>query len=145
MDAAAHVHEGRCHCGAIGVTLSFTKPPDATEVRACQCGFCSRHGTMTISYPAGHALIEVKGDALGTYRFGTQTATTLLCRYCGVYVGAVLRDEDRHWSIANARGLALKAFSGRDPAAMHYEGESGDERIARRKLKWTPTELHFKL
>ncbi len=136
-----HTHHGACHCGAIRMTLSFTTAPDATEVRSCQCGFCARQGARTISDSAGHALIEIDGAVVRRYQFGTKTATSLICGRCGTYAGAYVEADGKTWSIANARGLAIAPFAHRDGRPMVYEQETAEQRTARRKLRWTPTEI----
>jgi hypothetical protein len=134
-----HHLTGSCHCGAIRVALTLTKPPAEIEVRACRCGFCTRHGSMTVSDPAGAVVIEAKPDALGRYQFGTKTAESLLCRVCGMYIGALLTEGEHSWSIVNTRGLAMRELADRTPTPMVYEHETPEARIARRKAKWTPT------
>lgn len=69
----------------------------------------------------------------------TPTATSIICAKCGVYAGAILTDDDKSWSIANTRGLAMPEFEGRTGEHMDYEQETAEERIARRKKRWTPT------
>ena len=70
-------YEGQCHCGAIRGTLHATKPAAELQVRSCQCGFCTRHGAMTVSDPAGRAVFDIERAALTTYQFGTRTGTSL--------------------------------------------------------------------
>jgi hypothetical protein len=132
---------GTCHCGAIRGTLHATKPAAALQVRSCQCGFCTRHGAMTVSDPAGRAVLEIERAALTTYRFGTRTGTSLLCGRCGMYAGVMLEDGDKVWSVLNVRGLAVPEFAGRVGEPVVYEGETAQARIERRKAKWTPTEM----
>jgi hypothetical protein len=145
MTTPSHVHTGRCHCGAITATLTFTRPAEEMQVRACQCEFCTRHASLTVSDPGGRAVFEIEAGAFAPYRFGTRTATSLVCARCGVYAGVVLVDGDQIWSVANARGLAIPDFKERVGVQMFYEEETAGERVARRKQKWTPTELRFKL
>ena len=145
MSVAAHIYDGSCHCGAIKVRLSFTIPPDEVQMRSCQCGFCTRQGAVTISDPAGRAVIEIQGGHISLYKFATQSAGSMICVTCGVYAGAVLQHGPRTWSIANTRGLAIEAFKGRSGTPMHYEHETADERIERRRQRWTPTELTIKV
>ena len=104
---------GQCHCGAIRGTLHATKPAAELQVRACQCGFCTRHGAMTVSDPAGRAVFEIERAALTTYRFGTRTGTSLLCARCGMYAGVMLEDGGKVWSVLNVRGLAIPELAGR--------------------------------
>jgi hypothetical protein len=134
---------GQCHCGAIRGTLVATKPADELQVRACQCGFCTRHGAMTVSDPAGRATFEIEQAALTRYQFGTRSGTSLLCARCGMYAGAVMEDGGKMWSILNVRGLAVPEFKNRTAEPVVYEGETPEARIARRKSKWTTTEIRY--
>ena len=145
MHAQPHTFQGRCHCGAIDVTLHFTLPAEETQVRSCQCSFCTRQGALTISDPAGRAVIDIHAGHFSTYKFATQSATSLICGNCGTYTGILLQDGDRMWSVANARGLAIANFKDRAGVPMQYEHETLEERIIRRKQRWTPTEIRFKV
>ncbi len=140
-----YVFKGRCHCGAINALLEFTKPAHETQTRSCQCGFCRRHGAITISEPGGRAMLDIAAGQVGTYQFATRTATCLICNHCGSYIGAVLQEGAMTWSIANTRGLAITEFKDRTGEPMVYENETATERAARRKQRWTPTEIHFKV
>ena len=143
MSTAHHVYRGQCHCGAIRATLTATRPASELQIRACQCGFCTRQGAMTVSDSAGSAEIVIAPDQLIAYQFGTRTGTSLLCRACGVYAGVIVEDGGKTWSALNVRGLALEGFGGRQAEPMTYDGETPQARIARRKQKWTPTVLRF--
>ncbi|MBO0742510.1 MAG: hypothetical protein J2P51_13910 [Hyphomicrobiaceae bacterium] len=132
---------GTCHCGAIRATLHSTKAPAALHVRACQCSFCMRHGAMTVSDPAGRATFQLQRAALTRYQFGTRTGTSLICARCGVYAGVILEDGGETWSVLNVRGLAVAELQGRLAEPVVYDGETPKARIARRKAKWTPTEI----
>jgi len=132
---------GTCHCGAIRATLHSAQAPEALQVRACQCSFCTRHGAMTASDPAGSATIEMQPAALTRYQFGTRTGTSLICARCGVYAGVILEDGGKTWSVINVRGLAVAQLQGRSAEPVVYDGETPEARIARRKAKWTPTEI----
>jgi hypothetical protein len=135
---------GTCHCGAIRGTLYATKPAAELQVRACQCSFCARHGAMTVSDPAGLAAFEIERSALAKYQFGTRTGISLICARCGMYVGVMLEDGGKVWSVLNVRGLAIPEFAGRTPEPVVYDGETPEARIARRKAKWTPTEIKYR-
>ena len=132
---------GTCHCGAIRGTLNATKPAAELQVRACQCSFCTRHGAMTVSDPAGRAIFEIDRAALAKYRFGTRTGTSLICARCGIYAGVILEDGGKTWSALNVRGLAIAQFQGRLPEPVVYDGETPEARVARRQARWTPTEI----
>ena len=138
---ATHRYQGQCHCGAIRATLEATKPASELQARACQCGFCTRHGAMTVSDSAGLVTFEITRAGLNRYQFGTRTGTSLLCARCGMYAGVVLEDEGKMWSAINVRGLAVPEFKDRTAEPVVYEGETAEARFARRKQKWTPTEI----
>ena len=132
-------YAGQCHCGAIRAELAFTKPAETIQVRACQCGFCTRQGTMTVSDPDGRSALLIRQGQLHAYQFGTRTATSLICQSCGVYAGAMVQEDGRTWSIVNVRGLAIAEFLARTAEPVSYDAETAEQRIARRKAKWTPT------
>ena len=140
---SARTYKGSCHCGAIRVQLKSATPAAKLAVRACQCGFCTRHGVISVCDPKGKATIEFDEDSLVRYQFASFTSEYIVCANCGTYVGAFLRDGKgrKGWSIANVRGLALAEFADRAPEKVEYEGEEDEARIARRKANWTPTEL----
>jgi len=140
---STHILRGECHCGAIQATLVASKPADALQVRACQCGFCTRHGAMTVSDPNGRATFVMREGQLQAYQFATRTGTSLICKTCGVYVGVMLKDGDDVWSVMNVRGLAVRELLHRAADPVSYDNETAEQRIARRKAKWTPTEVRL--
>ena len=134
---------GSCHCGAIRGTLQASKSAAELQVRGCQCSFCTRHGAMTVSDPAGRAVFEIDRSALAKYQFGTRTGTSLICARCGMYAGVILEDGGKTWSVLNVRGLAIPEFEGRAAEPVVYDSETPEQRVARRKVKWTPTEITY--
>ena len=145
MSTADYAFSGSCHCGAIAMKLVFTRPAEEMQVRSCQCSFCTRQGSLTVSDPAGRAVVEIDASQLTLYKFGTMTSTSVICSRCGVYAGMMLSEGDKVWSVANARGLAIEEFKHRVGLQMVYEDETADERNQRRRQKWTPTEIRLKL
>lgn len=141
--SSMHTLQGECHCGAIQATLVTSKPADDLQVRACQCGFCTRHGAMTVSDPNGRATFMIREGQLQAYQFPTRTGTSLICQTCGVYVGVMLEDGDDVWSVMNVRGLAVGELLNRTADPVSYDIETAEQRIARRKAKWTPTEIRL--
>jgi hypothetical protein len=99
---------------------------------------------MTVSDPAGRAVFDIERAALTTYQFGTRTGTSLICARCGMYAGVMLEDGGQVWSVLNVRGLAIAEFKDRTPEPVVYDGETPQARIARRKAKWTPTEIKYR-
>jgi hypothetical protein len=130
---------GACHCGALLVSYHTALPPSAWPMRACQCSFCRRHGALSTSDPAG--LIAYKCSdplLLQRYRFGNHCTDFLICRACGVYVGAQMSSEGERFGILNTPTL-LRIPPDLPPAAsMKYDDESPETRHRRRRARWTP-------
>jgi hypothetical protein len=136
--------EGECHCGRVRVRLRLSRKARDIELRACQCSFCRRHGARTFADPKGHAQIETDTPAaLHRYRFALRTADYLMCRVCGVYLGAVIQVEGVQLATINAAGLDLGAFRAHEARPADYSGECYDERLRRRLAAWMPVEMAF--
>ena len=60
-----------------------------------------------------------------------------MCSECGVYMGALLATDRGHFATLNVNTMAGVADV---PAAqpVSYDGESIEQRIARRETRWTP-------
>ena len=118
-------------------------PPAETELRACQCSFCRRHGSRAISDPGGAVTIEAEAAALNRYRFGLGTADYFLCGRCGVYVAAVMTEGERAWSVVIVNALDDAENFTRPVQPMVYDAEDEAARRARRRTKWTPTTVRI--
>ena len=130
---------GRCHCGNVVLVYETAVAPAETEVRACACGFCRRHGALAISDPAGRLRITVADPKrLIRYRFALGTADFLICADCGVYAAAVVAEESAAWALVNVNLLEARAAFTSPPLVMDYDREDEAARIRRRKAKWTP-------
>jgi hypothetical protein len=129
-------YSGSCHCGAVRFTYASDAP---LAVRECQCGFCRKHGSRNVSDPSGS--IEIVSDvALTRYRFGLGITDFLICPTCGSYVAAAMGEGDDCRSTLNLNcfdepHLELAA----EPAV--YDAEDVDDRIERRRQRWTPTRI----
>jgi hypothetical protein len=132
---------GHCHCGAIRVVLEPGAAVADLSYRACQCGFCRRHGAATTSDPRSFLHIEAAPGALKVYRFGHRTVDALICDECGVYVASSIEVDGRRLATLNVTGVQLDAFAGRTPEPVSHDDEDEAARLARRKARWTPTML----
>jgi hypothetical protein len=95
-----------------------------------------------VSDPEGRAAVFVADpERLVRYRFGLRTAQFLVCGSCGVYIGAYAEEED----VGGLSTLNLRATPHRDRAgrAVSYGPEAAESRRARRRDRWTPTELRL--
>jgi hypothetical protein len=126
-------YAGQCHCGAVRVGFESDR---ALSPRACQCGFCRKHGARTVSDPAGRAELSFAVEPI-RYRFASRAADYLVCSRCGVYVAAVAEIGG-----ALLATLNLNAFDDPRPEIeaqpVSYDGESTEEKAERRRARWTP-------
>ena len=134
---------GGCHCGNLRLQVRLGRPPAEALLRSCACSFCRSHGTRTVSDPDGQAeLWATDWDLVQRYRFGSHTADYLLCRQCGVYVGAVCDTASGRRAVINTLCLADRAAFDRDPIRPDYEGETVEARLVRRGQNWMPLVIH---
>ena len=140
--AAAARLTGSCHCGNLEVTLVTGRRPDELTVRACGCSFCRRHAVRTVSDPDGRLEFVVHDPArLNRYRFGLGTAEFLVCRVCGVYVGALMAEGGAGRAIVNVHALQMPDAFAAAAVPVSYDHEAEPERRARRRRLWTPATL----
>src|SRR5215475_12546989 len=96
----------RCHCGALTARYRTAKAPGEWSMRACQCSFCRAHGALSTSDPEGSLqFFCASPDSVQRYRFGTGSADFLICRECGVYLGAQTTHAGGRFGILNALTL----------------------------------------
>lgn len=132
-------YSGSCHCGAIGFEFRTAVPPATWSIRACQCSFCRAHDALSASDPAGQLdFSENREDCLQRYRFGLRTADFLLCRVCGVYLGALIDTDAGRFGIINTHALQPRRDDLAPTAPVHYDSEDTGSRVDRRIQRWTP-------
>lgn len=130
------MHGGQCHCGAIRLVFETDAP---LAPRACQCGFCRRHGARTVSDPAGAAVVTLGPETI-CYRFGSGMSDFLICGRCGIYVGATVEIDGAAYATLNLNAFDEPRL---DLAAepVSYDGETAAAKAARRRARWTPLAL----
>jgi hypothetical protein len=139
MRSSVQTFEGGCHCGALGFSFQTSVPVSKWNLRACQCAFCRARGARTTSDPAGGLSFQVNDTrALQRYRFSLKTADFLLCRDCGVYIGAQIETPRGAFGIINTLALTPCPDGLPSAAAADYATETASERIERREQRWTP-------
>ncbi len=128
---------GRCHCGNIAFTLDWTPEPAEIPARACTCAFCTKHGGVWTACPTGSLQVTVEDPSrVSMYAFETKTADFHICAVCGVVPLVTSRIDDGLYAVVN-----VNAFEGVEPSLLRrapssLDGETGDERLARRKRNW---------
>jgi hypothetical protein len=131
-----HCAEGGCYCGNILLKLELAHPPGHYNPRACDCGFCRKHGAAYLSDPQGSLRIHIEDpQQVNRYRQGNELADMLLCTRCGVLVGALYRDEGRVYATVNAKTVAAAESFGAEQAVSPKQ-LSGEEKVARWKKLW---------
>lgn len=132
-------YRGQCFCGAIGFTYSTGTPPPQWSIRACQCRFCRAHDALSTSDTGGRLVfVAAEPRHLQRYRFAMKTADFLLCRNCGVYIGAVISTQAGRFGIINTHALDPVPQDIADVQPISYDKEDSSGRIARREERWTP-------
>ncbi len=132
-------YAGSCHCGAIGFAYESPLPPEQWPVRCCDCSFCRAHGACCTSDPGGSVRFVIsKPDHLLRYRFARRTADFLICRACGVYIGALITADRGTFGLVNLNAFVAPPDGLSAPKTTNYDAESGSRRVARREEGWTP-------
>ena len=132
-------YEGSCHCGSIGFCYTTAIDPCNWSIRACQCHFCRMHDTLSASDPDGALRFHASDPkVLQRYRFALKTADFLVCKRCGVYLGAVIGTPRGGFGIINVRALGAIPGDNAEVSAMSYDNETEQDRVSRREERWTP-------
>jgi len=135
-------YEGGCHCGRLHVSFTTAHAPTALPLRACQCGFCRRHGGLTTSDPEGEVVLTPREiPPGGWYRFGTAMTDFWVCPHCGVYVAGYVEVDGRGRAVVNVRALDARAEFTQAPTPMDYGQETRDSRLERRGRVWSPARV----
>jgi hypothetical protein len=129
---------GGCYCGNIRLTVSLSRDVCAYNPRACDCDFCQKHGAAYVSDPRGALSIRI-GEAgqVNRFRQGSNTAEMLLCRQCGVLVGALYQEADRVFGTLNAKALDCRASFGPEQS-VSPKSLSADQKVQRWHELWFP-------
>jgi hypothetical protein len=123
--------------------LRRSQAPADTRVRACGCSFCRAHNTRTTSDPDGSVDIDAADWSLvEPYRFGTGTAEFLICKRCGVYVGAIGETAAGTRAVINTNCLDSRAAFTQQVDPVDHDGEGTGDRLARRAANWMPVTIH---
>ena len=89
--------KGGCHCKAVRFTARLPEPP--VPAIDCNCSICLMTGILHIVVPRSDFTLDSGGDALASYRFGTEAAEHLFCSKCGVKSFYQPRSHPESWSV----------------------------------------------
>lgn len=119
---------GGCHCGNIRVELQLTRAPGSYQPRACDCGFCLKHGAAYISDPHGSLRLTIREEREATrYAQGSGQAQLLLCSTCGVLVSPLFEDGGRLYAAVNVNALEDAAAFGASQPVSPQTLSAGDK------------------
>ena len=128
--------EGGCHCRALRYTLHW--PGDAAiPARRCGCTYCTRFDGTWTSHPEARLELACTVEP-AAYRFGTKTADFIHCPRCGVVVIAVDDTGEAPRAVLNVNTLDDHALLDFEHSDSDFDGESRDDRLARRAARWIP-------
>jgi len=131
--------DASCHCGTIRVALDWPAAAATIAARACGCGLCRRHGAAWTSHPDGRFRLLISEAArVSAYRFGTHTADFHVCLTCGIVPIVTCTIEGARYAVFNVNAFDNVERSQILTGASDFEGESTDNRLARRRRNWTP-------
>jgi len=142
-ESITHSHHGSCHCQKVKVLFETMIPVEQWSVRQCGCTFCKKHNPYYVSDSTGRFSIMVEDpNMLNHYQFGLKTADFISCKRCGVFVAAVLTQDDALLSVININVFdETVPLQGLDISVSDWDAEVLANRIDRRKKYWTPTTI----
>ncbi len=128
---------GKCHCGNITFEMDWTGNESEIPARACGCSFCTQHGAVWTAHPDARLNVVIHDPSLvSKYAFGTRTAIFHICSKCGGVPFATSEIAGRIYAVVN-----VNTFENIDPSMLHkaavnFDDESLENRLARRKQHW---------
>ena len=131
------IYRGACHCGAVSAEYETDQP---VRLRQDGCGFCSSRGVKSASDAEGR-LAMTSRVRLSRYRFGHKSADFLICPICGTYVGTTMESPRGAIGVINVVGLQIGELRNLPVTLTSLEGETPEQRMARRISRWTPMTL----
>lgn len=129
---------GGCHCGAIAVEATLSQPPSHYAPRACDCGFCRRHGASWLSDAHGRLRLRARDAAsVHRYRQGSGQAEFVACVHCNVLLAVTCEADGRHYAAVNARALDPDRVAGFAPEQVASPQRlPADDKLARWRQLW---------
>lgn len=136
VTSSSQAVQGGCYCGNVLLELQLTHETAHYQPRACDCGFCRKHGAAYLSDPHGSLRIRIDDmSCRGVYRQGNELAEMLLCTRCGVLMGALYRADGRTYATVNVRALEGAAEFGAAQSVSPRQ-LAAEEKVARWKSLW---------
>jgi hypothetical protein len=132
------IYTGSCHCGGVVAEYHSERP---VQLRQDGCSFCFTRGVKSASDPDG--MLNLRSSrTLIRYRFGHRTADFLICPTCGTYVASSMNSEGGSIGVLNVVGMNVPELRDLPAPLASLDGETVEERMARRMARWTPMTLN---
>jgi hypothetical protein len=81
-------------------------------------------------------LVVYDSADVSCYRFGHETADFIICPRCGVLTVVLCEIDDQMRAVVNIKSMLDHVFPATE-TAVNFDGETDEERLARRKKNWT--------
>ena len=139
IDDGLMIIKGACHCGNIDYELGWPADAPTIPVRACDCGFCRKHGAEWTSDRGATLRVGARDAATVTqYRFGTKTADFHLCSRCGVVPFVSCNLDGRTYAVVNVNTFDDPASLSMSRSSTSFGAEETADRLERRRRNWIP-------
>ena len=100
---------------------------------------CTKHGAAWTSNPHGRFSLHIADDTRARrHQFGTGTADFHVCSTCSVAPIVTCVIAGRRYAVVNVNTFDDVARSELVTSPADFEGETPENRLARRRRNWTP-------
>ena len=118
MDTIEEIeHNGSCHCGQIKFKITA---PKKVILEDCDCSICYRTGYLHLYVPQNKLIIQGEENLI-KYQFGTNKATHMFCKICGIKSFYIPRSDPTSYSVnfrcldqSTFESYTIKAFDGKN-------------------------------
>jgi hypothetical protein len=129
-------------CGSLVVRVLCARQKEQAQARSCvSAGNCEKAQDET-KVAAVTAAIRRRRSLVQPYRFGTGTGEFLICKRCGVYIGAIDEAASGTRSVININCLEDRAAFTQQPIPVNRDGEAAGDRLAAARSTFVDGEIH---
>ena len=126
----------KLQCECKNILIDWRRNSTELHCRVCSCKYCQKNKTEYISEQDSSFSFHINDSENHTMvKHGHETATFHECNNCGVsFVTCEIKGIC--YGIINAKVMGIKGYI-LDPEPRDYSGETVDERLIRRKERWS--------
>jgi hypothetical protein len=118
-------YHGSCHCGAVRFEIDTV----IERVTRCNCSICAKKGILHHRVAPDDFRLLTGEPQIGTYRFGTGTASHHFCCVCGIHTFTRPRAAPELYTI-NVRTLDDYDLEREQPEVVLFDGRNWDAAVA---------------